>query len=114
MTIAPESRVGDLVTEFLADTLIFLPAFQPAGTIAAGTLQALPDGFDHFLIFIQTNRHSCTSFLNIIIVGIEVLSRVEYFPLTNANGYARILWQSIEHCLNGFGVIPKRPKGLPC
>ena len=58
MTVAFEVRIGDLLPEFLADTLIVLGAFQTAGTVAAGALETVTNGLDHFLILIQTNCHS--------------------------------------------------------
>ena len=42
-----------------------------------------------------------------------VFRQKTFLHLTKPGGYARILWQSIEQILL-FGVIPKRPKGLPC
>ena len=45
-------RVRDLIPEFLAHALIFLRALSTAGAVAPGTLQAVPDGLDHFLVFI--------------------------------------------------------------
>ena len=58
MAVALEIRVRDLLLKFLADALVLLRPLQPAGAVAAGTLQALPNGSDHFLIFIQPNRHT--------------------------------------------------------
>ena len=51
-------RVGDLLPEFLADALIVLRALQTAGAIPPGAFQPLPDGLNHFLILVQTNRHT--------------------------------------------------------
>ena len=52
MAIAFEVRIGDLLPEFLADTLIILGSFQAAGTVSAGTFQTFTDGLYHFLVFI--------------------------------------------------------------
>ena len=51
-------RVRDLLTEFLADALILLCPFQPAGAVASRSLQAIANHLHHFLIFIQPNRHN--------------------------------------------------------
>ena len=58
MAITLEIRVCHLLPELLTNALIFLCPLQAAGAIAAGALQAVPDGLHHFLIFIQTNSHS--------------------------------------------------------
>ena len=50
MTIALKVRIGDLLPEFLANALILFGAFQTAGTIATGTLQAVTDGLHHFFL----------------------------------------------------------------
>ena len=57
MAVTLEIRVRHLLTEFLADALVFLGSFQTAGAVTAGTLQSLPDGLDHFLVFIESDRH---------------------------------------------------------
>ena len=57
MTVAGKVGICDLLPEFLADAFGVLGPFQAAGTISAGALQAIPDGLDHFLIFIQPNSH---------------------------------------------------------
>ena len=57
MAIALEIRVGDLLTKFLADALVFLSSFQTAGTVAAGALQTVFDHLDHFLVIVQTYSH---------------------------------------------------------
>ena len=57
MAITGKVRVGDLLPEFLAHTLVFLGPLQPAGAIAAGTLQALLDRLYHFQIFVQSYSH---------------------------------------------------------
>ena len=53
MAITFKVRVCDLFPEFLADTLVILGAAQPARTVTAGPFQAIPDGLDHFLVFIH-------------------------------------------------------------
>ena len=75
MTVAGKVRIGDLLPEFLADALIILGAFQTAGAIAAGALQAVPDGLNHFLVFIEPNCHGVTSFLKTIIGKNHPMSR---------------------------------------
>ena len=62
MAVALEVRVCDLLTEFLADALVILRAFQTAGAITAGALQTFPDSLYHLLILIQPNSHAITSF----------------------------------------------------
>ena len=62
MTVALEVRIRDLLPELLADALIILAALQAAGTVTTGTLQPLFNGIHHFLIFIQPNCHTNTSF----------------------------------------------------
>ena len=57
MAIALEIRVGNLLTEFLADALVILSSFQTAGAVAAGALQAFFDHLDHFLVIVQTYSH---------------------------------------------------------
>ena len=52
MAVALEIGICDLLPEFLANALVLLGALESAGTIAAGTLQALPDGLHNFLILI--------------------------------------------------------------
>ena len=54
--------VRNLLPEFLTNALIILGTVQPAGAIAAGALQAVPDGLDHFFVFIEPNCHGVTSF----------------------------------------------------
>ena len=48
-------RILDLLFKFLAHTQIFGCAFSAAGAVAAGALQALPDGTDHLLIVVEAN-----------------------------------------------------------
>ena len=57
MAIALEIRVGDLLTKFLADALVFLSSFQTAGAVATGALQTVFDHLDHFLVIVQTYSH---------------------------------------------------------
>ena len=52
MAVAFEIRVSDLLTEFLANALVFLGALQTTGTVSAGALQAFFDRSYHFFIFI--------------------------------------------------------------
>ena len=61
MTVSFEVGIVDLVPEFLADALVFLRPLQAAGAVSAGTLQALPDHANHFLIVIQSDSHGITS-----------------------------------------------------
>ena len=75
MAIAYVVRVGDLLPELLANALIFLRALHTAGAIAAGALQAVPDGLNHFFIFIEPNCHGVTSFLESIIEKNNPMSR---------------------------------------
>ena len=75
MAVAGEIGVFHLLPEFLADALVVLGAFQTAGAIAAGALQAVPDGLNHFFIFIEPNCHGVTSFLKSIIGKNHPMSR---------------------------------------
>ena len=63
VAVAGEIGISHLLPEFLADALVILGAFQTAGAIAAGALQAVPDGLNHFFIFIEPNCHVVTSLL---------------------------------------------------
>ena len=58
VAVAGEIGISHLLPEFLADALVILGALHTAGTIAAGTLQAVPNDLHHFLIFIKTYCHS--------------------------------------------------------
>lgn len=58
MTVALVVRIGDLLTEFFADTLVLFGSFQPTGTVSAGPLQTVLDHLNHFLIFVETYSHS--------------------------------------------------------
>ena len=75
MTVTVKFGIGHLFPEFLADALVILGAFQTAGAIAAGALQAIADGLHHFLIFIEPNCHGVTSFPKSIIRENHPLSR---------------------------------------
>ena len=66
MTVTLKIRVCDLGFEFFTHTLESLCPFQTAGTIAAGSLQTVFHELDHFLVFIQPNRHSCHILLHSI------------------------------------------------
>ena len=57
-----EIRIRHLLPELLADALVLLGTFQPAGTVAAGALQTLPDHLDHFLVLVQPYSHDLTPF----------------------------------------------------
>ena len=54
--------VGDLVLELPAHAAVLLGAGQTAGTVAAGAAQALTDGADDLLIFVETYLHTQFSF----------------------------------------------------
>ena len=54
MAIALEVGISNLLPEFLADALILLGPLQTAGAVAAGALQTLPNGLNHFLVFVQS------------------------------------------------------------
>ena len=54
--------VSDLLTEFLADALVFLGTLQAAGAITTGTLQAIFYGLYYFCIFIESDCHKKISF----------------------------------------------------
>ena len=55
--------VRDLVTELLADALIFLRMLQSAGAVSPCFLQSLTDHLYHFLILVQPNRHDHSPFM---------------------------------------------------
>ena len=57
MAISLEIGVCDLLPELLANALVLLGALETAGAIAAGTLQAVLYGLDHFCIFVQSDCH---------------------------------------------------------
>ena len=57
VAVALEVRIGDLLPEFFADALVFLGAFQAAGAVAAGVLQALFYSVDHVLVGVEMNSH---------------------------------------------------------
>ena len=60
MTVSLEFGIGHLLPEFPADALVFLTVFQTAGTVAAGALETFFHHLDHFLIFVQSDRHNTT------------------------------------------------------
>lgn len=62
MAISLEIGVCDLLPELLANALVLLGALETAGAIAAGTLQAVLYGLDHFCIFVQSDCHMEISF----------------------------------------------------
>ena len=53
---------GNLRTKLLTHTFVFFGTFQSAGTVAAGAAQALTDGADDLLIFVETYLHTYFSF----------------------------------------------------
>ena len=55
MTVALEVRIGDLLPEFFANTLIILCPFQAAGAITTGTLQSLFHHLHHFFILVESD-----------------------------------------------------------
>ena len=62
MTIAFEVGVSNLFPELFADAFVFFGSLQAAGTVSAGAFQALPNGFDGFLILVESYCHKITSF----------------------------------------------------
>ena len=64
MTVTLEVGIGNLLPEFLADTLVLLASLQTAGTIATGPLQTVFYHLNHFLIFVKTYCHGGTSLLD--------------------------------------------------
>ena len=62
MAVALEIRVGDLVLKLLTHALGNLRALQAAGSVSAGTLQALADGVDDLLIGIELDFHVSSLF----------------------------------------------------
>ena len=62
MAVALVIRVGDLILELLTHTLGSLRALQSAGTVPAGTFQALADGVDDLLIGIELDFHVSSLF----------------------------------------------------
>ena len=57
MAIPLELGIGNLIAEFLTNTLILFRPFQSARTIAASAFQSFANGIHHFLIFIEFNSH---------------------------------------------------------
>ena len=57
MAVAFKVRIGDLLLELFANTLVLFCSLKAAGTIATCALQALSDRFDYFFIFIKSDRH---------------------------------------------------------
>ena len=55
MAIALEIRIGDLLTEFLADALIILGALETAGAVSALGFKALFDGLYYFFVFVESD-----------------------------------------------------------
>ena len=80
MTVAPEVGVSHLLPELFANTFVILRPLQTAGTVSAGTLQPLPDGLHHFLIFIQPHSHVPHSPSRFIIPKNRILSRTRKSP----------------------------------
>ena len=63
VTISLKFRVGHLLPEFLTDALVFFRPLEPAGAVAAGALEAVPDGLDHFLVGVQCDCHNAHPFV---------------------------------------------------
>ena len=59
MTITLVIGVFDLISEFLAHTLVIFSAFESAGAVAAFFLEAFFDHLYHFFIFIKSYLHNC-------------------------------------------------------
>ena len=82
MTISLEIGIGDLLTEFLADTFIILGALEATGTIAALGFKALFDGLYYFFVFVKSDLwfHCFYSFVfyrvltNVILSYIIIIS----------------------------------------
>ena len=88
MTVTLEIGVRDLLPEFLADALIVLGPLQTAGAVAAGALQALPDGLDHFLVFVQSECCHGDHFLSGYIIFVFCrLSRIAPLPFCSEKCY---------------------------
>ena len=62
MTVSFEFGIGNLLFELFADAFVLFGSFQAAGTVSAGAFQALPNGFDGFLILVESYCHKITSF----------------------------------------------------
>jgi len=67
--------VGDLLTKFFTDALVVFAALQAAGAVAAGALQAITNGLDHFLIIIEPYSHGVHFLSGVIIREIPGVSR---------------------------------------
>ena len=61
VAIAFKIRVSDLVTKFLAHTLVFGSSLKAARAVTAGLLQTFLYGIDDFFVFIQTDFHGVAS-----------------------------------------------------
>ena len=57
MAITLKIGVSHLLTEFLADALVFFGPLQTAGAVTTGAFQTFLDHLDHFLVIIQTYSH---------------------------------------------------------
>lgn len=63
MAVPLEIGILHLLAEFLADALVVLGLFEPAGTVAPTAAKPLADLRDKLLIFIQTDGHMRRLFL---------------------------------------------------
>ena len=88
MAIALEIGISDLLLKFLADALVLLGPLQAAGAVAAGSLQTLPDGLNHFLVFVQSECCHSDHFLSgYIIFVFSRLSRIAPLPFCSEKCY---------------------------
>ena len=62
MAVPFELRIRNLLTKLLTNALILLCPLQTTGAIATGTLQTILHHLDDFLVFVESNCHSYTSF----------------------------------------------------
>jgi hypothetical protein len=85
VTVAFVIRICDLFTKFLADTLIFLTAFQSARTVTAGTLQAIFDHLYNFFVFIESDCHGFYSFFFLLYYTRSVKRKQIKTPIDSAN-----------------------------
>ena len=58
MTISLEIRVGNLLPEFLANTLVVFCLFHAARTISSARFQSFLNCFDYFFVFVES-YHNC-------------------------------------------------------
>ena len=55
MTKSLELGIGNLITEFLTDALVFFGFLEAAGAIASTLLKSLLYGLYDFLVFVKSN-----------------------------------------------------------